>query len=197
PQKERVFFRAVPAGRRRHGSQARRNGPRPRDQPRARSAARRRDPPPEHPGAGQHIHALPAAHVRGRGRGTHSTLSLPLTYAGAAVLPEIEPRDPTRPLKLAAAAASMPRPQTIADDRAARVASDRVMLLAEDDPEFAQIWLGVVRARGFKGIVATRGADALMLARKHRPHAVCLDIGFPPTLGWSGVGPLKQEPPTP
>jgi len=128
------------------------------------------------------------------GQGSTFTLYLPLTYAGAAVLPEIEPRDPTRPLKLAAAAASMPRPQTIADDRAELVASDRVMLIAEDDPEFAQILLGVVRARGFKGIVATRGADALMLARKHRPHAVCLDIGLPDMLGWSVLGQLKQDP---
>jgi signal transduction histidine kinase/HAMP domain-containing protein/CheY-like chemotaxis protein len=129
------------------------------------------------------------------GQGSTFTLYLPLTYAGAAVLPEIEPRDAARPaLKLAAAAAAMPRPQTIADDRTELAASDRVMLIAEDDPEFARILLGVVRARGFKGIVATRGADALMLARKHRPHAVCLDIGLPDMLGWSVLGQLKQDP---
>jgi signal transduction histidine kinase/CheY-like chemotaxis protein/HAMP domain-containing protein len=128
------------------------------------------------------------------GQGSTFTLYLPLTYAGAAVLPEIEPRDSRPALKLAAASASMPRSQTIADDRTELAASDRVMLIAEDDLEFAQILLGVVRARGFKGLVATRGADALMLARKHRPHAVCLDIGLPDMLGWSVLGQLKQDP---
>ncbi|HET7131244.1 MAG TPA: response regulator, partial [Gammaproteobacteria bacterium] len=59
---------------------------------------------------------------------------------------------------------------------------------------YAKILLGVARTRGFKGIVATRGADALALARKQRPSAVCLDIGLPDMLGWAVLGQLKQDP---
>ena len=66
-------LRGLPAGRRRHQPQIRRHGPGPCDQPRTGQPARRRNSTAQHPGQGQHVHALPAADLRrpvhGRGAG--------------------------------------------------------------------------------------------------------------------------------
>jgi signal transduction histidine kinase/DNA-binding response OmpR family regulator/HAMP domain-containing protein len=127
------------------------------------------------------------------GRGSTFTLYLPVTYAGATVLPELEPREaPARIAALTSAAAPAARP--IADDRADLSPGDCVMLIAEDDPDYARILMDVARRRAFKCLHAARGADALTLARKYRPHAVCLDIGLPDMLGWAVLGQLKQDP---
>jgi signal transduction histidine kinase/HAMP domain-containing protein len=67
PEKQKIIFEAFQAGRRGHGAQVRRHGPRSRDQPRARAPARRRDPPAQRPGPRQHLHALPAAQLHGPG----------------------------------------------------------------------------------------------------------------------------------
>ena len=49
---------------------------------------------------------------------------------------------------------------------------------------------------GFKVLVATRGADALALAREYQPTAVSLDIFLPDMLGWTVLSQLKQDPAT-
>ena len=56
-------LRGVPAGRRLHQPQIRRHRPRPRHQPRAVLAARRRNPAAQHAGRRQLVHALPAAEI--------------------------------------------------------------------------------------------------------------------------------------
>jgi CheY-like chemotaxis protein/signal transduction histidine kinase/HAMP domain-containing protein len=130
------------------------------------------------------------------GEGSTFTLYLPETYAGATVLPELEPREaPLQARVTAVTFGTAPaRGPAIADDRADMRPGDRWMLIVEDDVDYAKILLDVARGRGFKGIVATRGADALALARKQRPSAVCLDIGLPDMLGWAVLGQLKQDP---
>ncbi len=127
------------------------------------------------------------------GEGSRFTLYLPITYAGATVLPEIGPRE--HALRFAVADdAGIERPHAVADDREALAAGDRVLLIVEDDVAFGRVLLDVARSRGFKGVVAGSGAAALDLARRHRPSAVCLDIGLPDMLGWAVLGQLKQDP---
>ncbi|HTB64299.1 MAG TPA: response regulator, partial [Opitutales bacterium] len=46
---------------------------------------------------------------------------------------------------------------------------------------------------GFKGIVATRGATALTLARQYQPMAITLDVFLPDMLGWTVLNNLKQN----
>jgi CheY-like chemotaxis protein len=58
------------------------------------------------------------------------------------------------------------------------------------------VLLGLARERGFKALVAMRGADALDLARKHLPTAISLDIFLPDMLGWTVLSQLKQDPST-
>src|SRR5262249_45887733 len=48
--------------------------------------------------------------------------------------------------------------------------------------------------KGFKVLVAMRGADALDLARQYQPTAVSLDVFLPDMLGWTVLNQLKQNP---
>jgi len=84
----------------------------------------------------------------------------------------------------------------VPDDRAEIQASDRVLLIIEDDVNFARILLDLARQRGFKGIVATTGETGLALAMRHRPDAITLDVELPDVLGWIILDRLKHEPTT-
>ncbi|HEX6990844.1 MAG TPA: response regulator [Gemmatimonadales bacterium] len=83
--------------------------------------------------------------------------------------------------------------RTIGDDRAAILPRDRVLLIAEDDPAFAQILLDLAREHGFKGIVAQRADQALSLAREYLPTAVTLDLRLPDADGWTILDRLKHD----
>jgi CheY-like chemotaxis protein len=84
----------------------------------------------------------------------------------------------------------------VADDREVLQSGDEVLLIVEDDPHYARVLLGLARERGFKALVALRGAEALDLARKHLPTAISLDIFLPDMLGWTVLSQLKQDPAT-
>ncbi|MBI5793003.1 MAG: HAMP domain-containing protein, partial [Rhodocyclales bacterium] len=86
------------------------------------------------------------------------------------------------------------REPEVADDRAAIAPGDRVLLIVEDDPAFARIVLDLAREKGFKGIVAMRGAQALELARGHKPDAITLDIRIPDMDGWTVLDVIKRDP---
>jgi CheY-like chemotaxis protein/signal transduction histidine kinase/HAMP domain-containing protein len=86
--------------------------------------------------------------------------------------------------------------RAIPDDRAAIVDGDRILLIAEDDPNFAQILLDLARDRGFKGLVAQRADRALAMAREYRPTAVTLDLRLPDADGWTILDRLKHDPAT-
>src|SRR6202030_727167 len=45
-------------------------------------------------------------------------------------------------------------------------------------------------------LVATRGAEALALAREFNPSAISLDVFLPDMLGWTVLNHLKQDPTT-
>ena len=52
----------------------------------------------------------------------------------------------------------------------------------------------LARDKGFKVLVAMRGADALDLAKQYQPTAVSLDVFLPDMLGWTVLSQLKQNP---
>jgi len=86
--------------------------------------------------------------------------------------------------------------RAISDDRATIEEGDRVLLIAEDDPNFAQILLDLARERGFKGVVAQSADRALAAAREYQPTAVTLDLRLPDADGWTILDRLKHDPST-
>jgi hypothetical protein len=133
------------------------------------------------------------------GLGSVFTLYLPLTYQGSAS--SRVPPTSADAQQAAPAVGFVPRttdrpPEQIPDDRGAIAPGDSVVLIVEDDPHFARLMVGAAKDKGFKVLVATRGTEALALARAHHPTAISLDIFLPDMLGWTVLSQLKQDPAT-
>jgi len=133
------------------------------------------------------------------GMGSVFTLYLPLTYQGSASS-RLPPAGADGP-QAAFAPGLLPRaterpPEQIPDDRSSIAPGDSVVLIVEDDPHFARLMMGAAKDKGFKVLVATRGTEALALARAHHPTAISLDIFLPDMLGWTVLSQLKQDPST-
>ena len=82
------------------------------------------------------------------------------------------------------------------DDREQIADGDRVVLIVEDDADFARTELAMARERGFKGIVAVRGDEGVALAHEYKPDAIILDMGLPVQDGWQVLEHLKRHPET-
>jgi DNA-binding response OmpR family regulator len=63
------------------------------------------------------------------------------------------------------------------------------ILIADDDRVATQLVQGRLRAAGYKTIIATDAMQALMMAMRHIPAAVLLDINMP---GGSGLHVLQR-----
>ena len=87
-------------------------------------------------------------------------------------------------------------PSEVEDDQGNIEPGDRVLLIVEDDPNFARILLDMVRDKGFKGVVAASGEAALELIRVHMPDAITLDIQLPGMHGLAVLDRLKHDPAT-
>ncbi len=131
------------------------------------------------------------------GSGSTFTLYLPQTFVGSS-LPSMMITDgkatPTQQPSAFPAVRVSERPvELIADDRDDLQSDAAVLLIVEDDPHYARVLRDLSRDKGFKVIVAMRGADALDLARQYRPTAVSLDVFLPDMLGWTVLSHLKQD----
>ena len=84
----------------------------------------------------------------------------------------------------------------VPDDRDTIAEGDRVLLIVENDVNFAPILLDAARQKGFRGVIATRGDVGLAMARQLKPDAITLDIDLPELDGWSVLDRLKHDPAT-
>ncbi len=82
-------------------------------------------------------------------------------------------------------------PDDVPDDRQDIGENDKVILIVEDDVNFAKSLLDFTRKRGYKGIVTVRGDHALNIALAFRPVGVLLDIQLPVKSGWEVMEDLK------
>ncbi|HXD22176.1 MAG TPA: response regulator, partial [Gemmatimonadaceae bacterium] len=135
------------------------------------------------------------------GSGSTFTLYLPVSYTGPA-------RAVTAPAsarvgqEARTAAAALPvlavakAEELVPDDREDINAGDHVLLVIDDDPHYARVLLGLARDKGFKGIVANRGASGISLAKQYLPTAITLDVFLPDMLGWTVLNNLKLDPAT-
>jgi signal transduction histidine kinase/DNA-binding response OmpR family regulator/CHASE3 domain sensor protein len=138
------------------------------------------------------------------GEGSEFTLHLPLTstppvpsQAEPVTRPVISvPPAPTAASGPAGTYLSAVIPKALADDRADLSTGDKVILIVEDDPGFAQALLDYARQQGYKGIVAVRGDEGLALAQRYRPTGILLDIQLPVLSGWEVMDALKADPQT-
>ncbi len=84
-------------------------------------------------------------------------------------------------------------PQPVDDDRDNIQPGDKVILIIEDDTEFAKILLKYTREKDYKGIVAVRGDAGVELAQHYNPLAILLDIQLPVMDGWQVMEALKSN----
>jgi CheY-like chemotaxis protein len=127
------------------------------------------------------------------GEGSSFTLYLPIHYGGPDNALKVINSNPTaRELTIL----PVDRDEQIEDDQKSIIDGDAVLLIIEDDPHYARILLGLARDKGFKGIVATKGAVGLSFARQYRPAGISLDIFLPDMLGWTVLNQLKLDPTT-
>jgi hypothetical protein len=135
------------------------------------------------------------------GRGSAFTLYLPATYSPPPVRPASQPVPvplPDSPLPPAEhdLDPALLLPSEVTDDRDELQIDDRVVLIVEDDADFARTVQDVARERGFKTLVALRGDTGLALAHEFKPDAIVLDMKLPVIDGATVLDRLKHHPST-
>ena len=84
-------------------------------------------------------------------------------------------------------------PSDVEDDRGNLERNDRVLLIIEDDRNFARIMVDFARERNFKAVVAHSVAQGIALARQIVPSAITLDLRLPDSDGWLVLDQLKHD----
>jgi len=84
-------------------------------------------------------------------------------------------------------------PEDVPDDRSQIKEGDKVILIVEDDSNFAKSLLDYTRKKGYKGIVSVRGDEGIELAKQFLPAGILLDIQLPVKSGWEVMEELKNS----
>lgn len=84
-------------------------------------------------------------------------------------------------------------PEEIDDDRNNLKVGDKIILIVEDDTNFAKALLKYTHQQKYKGIVLVRGDQVLEVAEKYQPLAILLDIQLPVKNGWEVMDELKNN----
>ena len=130
-------------------------------------------------------------------KGSTFTLYLPQTYVGpstGAPSADMKSSKASPALKPSPVTVSERSSEKIPDDRENLIEGDPVLLIVEDDPHYARLLSDLSHEKGFKVLVASRGTEALDLAREFHPTAVSLDVFLPDMLGWTVLNHFKQDP---
>ncbi len=136
---------------------------------------------------GGEIHVLSTKNV-----GSRFTLVLPLQLQVAPqethriFAPEPE-RIPIKPMPKSAMT------EFISDDRKIISAKDKVVLIIEDDKNFASTLVKIARRRGYKCLAAGDGKTGLLLATEEAVTAIILDLSLPDIDGVQVLDQLKHD----
>ncbi|MFA6290839.1 MAG: response regulator [Victivallales bacterium] len=69
----------------------------------------------------------------------------------------------------------------------------KLLLIVEDDQNFAKILAGLAEERGFKCVIKFTGEDALSFVKERKPNAIILDLQLPGIDGWNVLENLKSS----
>jgi len=140
------------------------------------------------------------------GQGSTFTLYLPInrpkgSEADAPQPVSVSPTAARLPAESAAAisprAARLPLPpkptSSLSDGRESVKKGDKVLLVIEDDANFARTLYDYAHKKDFKCLVAVDGESGLKLAQSQPPDAVLLDLKLPGMSGWEVLNALKQD----
>jgi signal transduction histidine kinase/DNA-binding response OmpR family regulator len=135
------------------------------------------------------------------GEGSCFTLLLPLRLEATsgptdATAPLAVPAEPARGRTILDGAGAGPIVVAIDDDRQAARRGDPIVLIIEDDPDFAATLVRGVRRAGLKAVVAYDAERGLDDARALEPVAIILDHRLPGMSGQSALAHLKLDPRT-
>lgn len=131
----------------------------------------------------------------GKGRGSTFTLVLPLVTRERSES-EAEPAATPPRLNGTTQIRAMPKASVrmfVPDDRKAIGADDRVLLIIEDDRDFAITLMKIARNRGYKCLGAGDGKSGLVLAQEQRVSAIILDLRLPDIDGMRVLDLLKDN----
>lgn len=82
---------------------------------------------------------------------------------------------------------------SIPDDRDNIFPQDDIVLIIEDDPNFAKILISLCNQKGFKCIATVSGEEGIEFMNTYKPKAVLLDINLPGIDGWEVLERLKSN----
>ena len=68
-----------------------------------------------------------------------------------------------------------------------------LVIVVEDDPVAAELLTRQIERAGFRTEIARTGAEAVTMAKEHKPAAITLDILLPDVDGWEVLTRLKQD----
>jgi len=125
------------------------------------------------------------------GQGSIFTITLPLEHEYAEVKNE-----GTEIKEMASMLPSLDKVEEqcmVADDKKEVTTNDKIVLIIEDDPNFAIIVKDFFQSKGYKAIVAMRGDEGLKYAKQYKPSAIILDIQLPIIDGWTLLKILKED----
>ncbi len=136
--------------------------------------------------------------MSGPGKGSEFTLRIPVKKPGDTESDEtFDERVPNQGAQGAKEEEdpylSVSIPENIPDDRENISANDKVILIIEDDTNFAKSLLEITRKKGYKGVVCVRGDQGLAFAKKYMPSGILLDLQLPVKSGWAVMDDLKNE----
>ncbi|MCH5598259.1 response regulator [Niabella ginsengisoli] len=87
-------------------------------------------------------------------------------------------------------------PEDVSDDRNDITPGDKVILIVEDDTNFAKALLKYTHQQKYKGVIIVRGDLAAQAAETYQPLAILLDIQLPVKNGWQVMDEVKANPKT-
>jgi CheY-like chemotaxis protein/signal transduction histidine kinase len=126
-----------------------------------------------------------------KGEGSSFSLLLPVTWAATGAGVSTESEIPGKQ-KAGGQLKSLPKERStafISDDRESIGENDKVLLLIEDDRDFAHALMKIARKRGYKCLAAGDGKTGILLASEYKASAILLDIKLP---DMDGLGVLDQ-----